>query len=84
MEMTRKNTSRYIVPQHWIRYDKAAILDLLIAAKTEAGILRQMPYLPQWIEEVHEEQLRADRIAHFKLVLLEFSGTEKHVLWLKT
>ena len=38
--MKKKNTSRYTVPQHWIGYDKAAILDLLIAAKTEAGILR--------------------------------------------
>lgn len=77
MEMTRKNTSRYTVPQHWIRYDKAAILDLLIAAKTEAGILRQMPYLPQWIEEVHEEQLRLEAAGTSRIEGAEFSEREQ-------
>lgn len=77
MEMTRKNTNRYIVPQHWIRYDKAAILDLLIAAKTEAGILRQMPYLPQWIEEVHEEQLRLEAAGTSRIEGAEFSEREQ-------
>ena len=75
--MTKKNTSRYIVPQHWIRYDKAAILDLLIAAKTEAGILRQMPYLPQWIEEVHEEQLRLEAAGTSRIEGAEFSEREQ-------
>lgn len=77
MEMTKKNTSRYIVPKHWIRYDKAAILDLLIAAKTEAGILRQMPYLPQWIEEVHEEQLRLEAAGTSRIEGAEFSDREQ-------
>ena len=77
MEMTRKNTSRYTVPQHWIRYDKAAILDLLIAAKTEAGILRQMPYLPQWIEEVHEEQLCLEAAGTSRIEGAEFSEREQ-------
>ena len=77
MEMTKKNTSRYTVPQHWIRYDKAAILDLLIAAKTEAGILRQMPYLPQWIEEVHEEQLRLEAAGTSRIEGAEFSEREQ-------
>lgn len=77
MEMKKKNTSRYTVPQHWIRYDKAAILDLLIAAKTEAGILRQMPYLPQWIEEVHEEQLRLEAAGTSRIEGAEFSEGEQ-------
>ena len=77
MKMKMKNTSPYTVPQHWIRYDKAAILDLLIAAKTEAGILRQMPYLPQWIEEVHEEQLRLEAAGTSRIEGAEFSDHEQ-------
>lgn len=77
MEMKEKNTSRYTAPHHWTRYDKAAILDLLIAAKTEAGILCQMPYLPQWIEEVHEEQLRLEAAGTSRIEGAEFSEREQ-------
>lgn len=75
--MKKKNTSRYTAPHHWTRYDKAAILDLLIAAKTEAGILRQMPYLPQWIKEVHEEQLRLEAAGTSRIEGAEFSEREQ-------
>ncbi len=37
--MTSANVSRYLRPQRWIRYDAAAVMDSLIAAKTAAGIL---------------------------------------------
>ena len=72
MKMNAKNTSPYTVPQQWIRYDKAVILDRLVAAKTEAGVLRQMPYLPQWIEEVHEEQLRLEAAGTSRIEGAEF------------
>ena len=77
MEMNAKNTSRYTVPQQWTRCDKTAILDRLIAAKTEAGVLRQMPYLPQWIEEVHEEQLRLEAAGTSRIEGAEFSEREQ-------
>ena len=77
MEMNAKNTSPYTVPQQWMRYDKAVILDRLVAAKTEAGVLRQMPYLPQWIEEVHEEQLRLEAAGTSRIEGAEFSEREQ-------
>ncbi len=77
MEMNAKNTSPYTVPQQWIRYYKAVILDRLVAAKTEAGVLRQMPYLPQWIEEVHEEQLRLEAAGTSRIEGAEFSEREQ-------
>ena len=60
MEMTSAVTSHYAPPSQWIRYDKTAILDRLVEAKTAAGTLRLLPYLPQWIEEVRQEQLRLE------------------------
>ena len=77
MEMNAKNTSRYTVPQQWTRYDKTAIFDRLIAAKTEAGVLRRMPYLPQWVEEVHEEQLRLEAVGTSRIEGAEFSEREQ-------
>ena len=77
MEMNAKNTSRYTAPQQWTRYDKTAILDRLIAAKTEAGVLRQMPYLPQWVEELHEEQLRLEAVGTSRIEGAEFSEREQ-------
>ena len=58
--MVPESVSRYVVPQQWVRYDAVALLDLLIQARTAAGVLNRMPYLPQWIEQVHEEQLRLE------------------------
>ena len=58
--MTPASVSRYAVPQLWIGYNAATLLDLLIQARTAAGVLNRMPYLPQWIEQVHEEQLRLE------------------------
>ena len=58
--MVPASVSRYVVPQQWIRYDAVALLDLLIQTRTAAGVLNRMPYLPQWIEQIHEEQLRLE------------------------
>ena len=75
--MTAENISRYILPKRWVRYDPATILDLLVEAKTAAGILRQMPYLPQWIEQVHEEQLRLEAVGTSRIEGAEFTEQER-------
>ncbi len=75
--MTSANVSRYALPQDWIRYDKAAVLDLLVKAKTEAGVLRQMPYLRQWIDEVYQEQLRLEASDTARIEGAEFSEREQ-------
>ena len=77
--MTAANINRYAMPQRWVRYDTPAILDPLVAAKTAAGILRQMPYLPQWIEQVHEEQLRLEAVGTSRIEGAEFTEREQDV-----
>ncbi len=49
--MAAVNVSRYAIPQRWIRYDAAAIFNPLVEAKTAAAVLRQMPYLRQWMRK---------------------------------
>ncbi len=76
--MTTANISRYAPPAGWIYYDKAAILDQLVEAKTAAGVLRQLPYLPQWIEAVHQEQLRLEATATSRIEGAEFTPQEEN------
>ena len=76
-EMTTGNVSRYIIPQHWIRYDAAAVFNLLVEAKTAAAVLRQMPYLHQWIEQAHEEQLRLEAAGTSRIEGAEFTPREQ-------
>ena len=75
--MTSENVSRYTIPQHWIRYDAAAVFNLLVEAKTAANVLRQMPYLRQWIEQAHEEQLRLEAAGTSRIEGAEFTQREQ-------
>ena len=52
-------------------------MDPLIAAKPAAGILSGLPYLPQWIEQVHEEQLRLEAVGTSRIEGAEFSQREQ-------
>ena len=75
--MTTESVRRYISPQHWIRYDAAAVFNLLIEAKTAANVLRRMPYLHQWIEQAHEEQLRLEAAGTSRIEGAEFTPREQ-------
>ncbi len=75
--MAAVTVSRYTIPQRWMRYDPAAIFELLVQAKTAAGILNRMPYLPQWIEQVHEEQLRLEAAGTSRIEGAEFTQNEQ-------
>ena len=68
--------SSYFVPQRWLSYDGAAITDPLVEAKTAAGVLNRLPYLPQWIEQVHEEQLRLEAVGTTRIEGAEFTQRE--------
>ena len=74
--MATGNTIRYFLPKRWIFYDTAAIFHQLVEAKTAAGILNQMPYLSQWIEQVHEEQSRLEAAGTSRIEGAEFSQRE--------
>ena len=76
-DMTSPRISHYILPQQWTRYDLAAIVGLLIDAKTAAGVLNRMPYLPQWIEQAHKEQLRLEAVGTSRIEGAEFTQREE-------
>jgi Fic family protein len=76
--MTIASISRYAPPRRWINYDKTAILEQLIEAKTAAGVLRQLPYLTQWIEAVHQEQLRLEAAGTSRIEGAEFTPQEEN------
>lgn len=75
--MVSTTTSIYFPPERWLFYDKAAIMDHLVEAKTAAGTLRRLPYLPQWIEEVHREQLRLEAAGTSRIEGAEFTPQEE-------
>ena len=75
--MTAENASRYVVPQRWVHYDPSAIFHLLIEAKTAGGVLNQMPYLPQWIEQAHAEQLRLEAAGTSRIEGAQFTQREQ-------
>ena len=75
--MTTASVSRYAVPRRWLRYDMAAIAGLLVEAKTAAGVLDRLPYLPRWIEQAHEEQLRLEAVGTSRIEGAEFTQREQ-------
>ena len=76
--MTTTSISRYAPPHRWINYDKTAILEQLIEARTAAGVLRQLPNLTQWIEAVHQEQLRLEAAGTSRIEGAEFTPQEEN------
>ena len=75
--MTAQPVSHYVVPSQWMRYDIAAVAGSLIEARTAAGVLNRMPYLPQWIEQAHEEQLRLEAVGTSRIEGAEFTPREQ-------
>lgn len=60
--MTSGYVSRYVMPRRWARYDVLAVNDAMLEAKIAAAVLNRTPYLPQWIAEIHQAQLRLEAI----------------------
>lgn len=75
--MIADNVSRYMTPRRWVHYDPAAVFQLLIEARTAGGVLNRMPYLPQWIEQVHEEQLRLEAAGTSRIEGAQFTEHEQ-------
>ena len=77
--MRRETTSPYTLPERWASYDAAAILDRLVDARSAAGVLNRLPYLQQWIDQVHEEQLRLEAAGTSRIEGAEFSDQEQEI-----
>ncbi len=69
--------SSYSVPAQWLRYDIAAVAGELVEARTAAGVLMRLPYLPAWIEHAHEEQLRLEAAGTSRIEGAEFTPREQ-------
>ena len=78
-EMSTETTSLYTLPERWVSYETAAILDRLVEARSAAGVLNRLPYLQQWIDQVHEEQLRLEAAGTSRIEGAEFSDQEQEV-----
>lgn len=72
-----ESVSRYARPSRWILYDPAAVFESLVQARTAAGVLNRLPHLPQWIEQVHEEQLRLEAAGTSRIEGAEFTQREQ-------
>ncbi len=77
--MASETTSLYTLPQRWMSYETTAILDQLIEARSAAGVLNRLPYLQQWIEQVHEEQLRLEAAGTSRIEGAEFTDEEQEI-----
>ena len=72
-------TSLYTLPERWVFYDSAAIFDRLVDARSAASVLNRLPYLQQWIDQVHEEQLRLEAAGTSRIEGAEFSDQEQEI-----
>ena len=77
--MSRETTSLYTLPERWVSYNAAAVLDQLVEARSAAGVLNRLPYLQQWIAQVHEEQLRLEAAGTSRIEGAEFSDQEQEI-----
>ena len=76
--MTVESVSRYVQPIRWIKYDLGAVLESLVAAKSAALLLNQLPHLSQWVEQIHEEQLRLEAVGTSRIEGAEFNEQEQN------
>lgn len=51
---------RYRKPEHWLRYDKMALLDALVAAKSAVRALVGLPFQKSWAEKMQAIQLKIE------------------------
>ena len=77
LRMISSTIIRYRLPERWVIHDTQSIFPYLVEAKAAAGVLLRLPYLPQWIETVHEEQLRQEAVGTTRIEGAEFSEQER-------
>ena len=75
--MVSLSASPYRLPERWALHDAHSILPFLVEAKASVRILQRLPYLPQWIETVHEEQLRQEAVGTTRIEGAEFNEQEQ-------
>ncbi len=67
---------RYAPPRDWISYDRLAILDELMAAKSAMLALTQIPYQRSWADELQKVQLKREVAGTSRIEGAEFTEKE--------
>lgn len=66
----------YQLPQNWILYEKAAILDTLVQAKAAIISLTNIPYQKQWAEQLQVVQLKREVAGTSRIEGADFTERE--------
>jgi len=69
-------TTRYKIPENWIRYETISILDELMGAKAAMLALTQIPYQRSWAEELQKIQLKREVAGTSRIEGAEFTEKE--------
>ncbi|MBI4515642.1 MAG: Fic family protein [Deltaproteobacteria bacterium] len=67
---------RYETPQHWIAYDRLAVLPELTDAKAAMLALTQIPYQRSWADELQRVQLKREVAGTSRIEGAEFTDKE--------
>ncbi|MCI0534411.1 MAG: Fic family protein [Verrucomicrobiales bacterium] len=67
---------RYEIPRDWIRYDRAAVFEELMAARAAILVLTQIPYQRSWADELQKVQLKREVAGTSRIEGAEFTEKE--------
>ena len=67
---------QYREPTSWIKYDKDAIQDNLLAAKASIMALRAIPFQRRWVKELQEIQLKMEVAGTSQIEGADFAANE--------
>ena len=66
----------YRLPSYWIRYDQAAIFNILVEAKAKIEALQTTPYQRDWIDKLQQLQFKMEVAGTSQIEGAEFSERE--------
>lgn len=67
---------QYVLPDHWIKYDKDAIFNELTEAKASVKVLRAIPFQRRWVEELQKIQLKLEVAGTSRIEGADFAANE--------
>src|SRR5260370_8759679 len=67
---------RYVLPENWILYDSAKILDQLVAARSAVKSRGETPYEREWVEKLQQIQLKMEVAGTSRIEGADFTERE--------
>jgi Fic family protein len=77
-------TIRYGMPQDWIRYESAAVLEELLGAKAAILALTRIPFQKSWAEDLQRIQLKREVAGTSRIEGAEFTEKELDAAMIET